>query len=904
MNKYYLSIICFLLIVGFAKHSDAQFANFVSEQLASDPDNGECLTTDGSVNIWSSSCGSGGGGGGAGLWEYISASSELVPLFSSTSPNVRITAPSFHATSTATSSSFNGGLLSRASSTFTGDLRVATGSALLLNLAEGTKQSVGGGGPESLSNQKSAGNSLFIWSGLNTDTEGRWLVETNGLMGWGAGDANDQDTNLFRNATGSLAVQSFTDDSTQTFRVNDMAGNSVFTVNSVSDYITTPQILVNGAGGGAKLDVFGDGSTAIRAQNTNASDVAFSSFVTGDAQLRFTFFGNGQLNWGDGSSVVDTNLYRFADNVLQTDDAFNVLGTTTLATTTIKNLTVTDAFNADTATALAANGSNCTAGSYALGVDASGAAEGCTDATTEIDSAITTHAGVADAHQDLVTLAGTPDYITLAGQVLTRNTIDIGDDTNLVGGNAITLSGDTLNFDGGASPGGELGGTWASPTIDDSLAVSSWNLTTPTFTTNFTFDSVTVTGLSGIDTTVITGTAGTSGNCVEWDANGDIVDAGAACGTGGGGGGTLSTTTDKIMAGAAGTVSYVTDEFMLGGSSSTTSEFLFDYASSTMEIRGAGTTSVLSTGAEEAVRIGEADQNSDDGWDLVTGLEFVFNSATVTLRGVGSTVATAITTALNWTYTGTIDFTGATVNFGAGAIDTITEIATGLKSGVDATLITGTEGTNGNLGQWNADGDLVDSSLATADVVTGASTDTFTNKTFDANGTGNSISNVDLTADVTGTLSAGSYGAATIDGDDINSNIAGRSLTLTSASPDTLDADTELYTQYTRIQIASTTVDTALVDLASGTTTWYAGNINGAHTVASIYCKTDQGTAIARIGDGTNWTEQITCNSTGAEDASLSNNTFTDREDLVIEIGTSATNPNRVTFTAESQLGD
>lgn len=33
----------------------------------------------------------------------------------------------------------------------------------------------------------------------------------------------------------------------------------------------------------------------------------------------------------------------------------------------------------------------------------------------------------------------------------------------------------------GTSPGGELGGTWASPTIDDSLAVTSWTLTTPLF---------------------------------------------------------------------------------------------------------------------------------------------------------------------------------------------------------------------------------------------------------------------------------------------------------------------------------------------------------------------------------------------------------------------------------------
>ena len=45
----------------------------------------------------------------------------------------------------------------------------------------------------------------------------------------------------------------------------------------------------------------------------------------------------------------------------------------------------------------------------------------------------------------------------------------------------------------------------------------------------------------------------------------------------------------------------------------------------------------------------------------------------------------------------------------ADAVDAITEIASALKSGVDATLITGTEGTNGNCAQWNADGDLIDS---------------------------------------------------------------------------------------------------------------------------------------------------------------------------------------------------
>lgn len=44
--------------------------------------------------------------------------------------------------------------------------------------------------------------------------------------------------------------------------------------------------------------------------------------------------------------------------------------------------------NASTATALAANGGNCGAGEYPLGVDQNGAVESCTDATTEINSEI------------------------------------------------------------------------------------------------------------------------------------------------------------------------------------------------------------------------------------------------------------------------------------------------------------------------------------------------------------------------------------------------------------------------------------------------------------------------------------------------------------------------------------
>ncbi len=46
-----------------------------------------------------------------------------------------------------------------------------------------------------------------------------------------------------------------------------------------------------------------------------------------------------------------------------------------------------------------------------------------------------------------MTLAGGLDYLTLSGQEITLNTIDISDDTNLVAGTNLTLSGDTLNVD-------------------------------------------------------------------------------------------------------------------------------------------------------------------------------------------------------------------------------------------------------------------------------------------------------------------------------------------------------------------------------------------------------------------------------------------------------------------------
>lgn len=80
---------------------------------------------------------------------------------------------------------------------------------------------------------------------------------------------------------------------------------------------------------------------------------------------------------------------------------------------------------------------------------------------------------------------------------------------SITDGDALTFTGATLNFDGGASPGGSLGGTWASPTIDDLFLLNDGDVGTGVFdfggATSFEIPNggptVDTTGEVGIDTT-------------------------------------------------------------------------------------------------------------------------------------------------------------------------------------------------------------------------------------------------------------------------------------------------------------------------------------------------------------------------------------------------------------------
>ena len=72
-----------------------------------------------------------------------------------------------------------------------------------------------------------------------------------------------------------------------------------------------------------------------------------------------------------------------------------------------------------------------------------------------------------------------------------------------------------------------------------------------------------------------------------------------------------------------------------------------------------------------------------------------------------------LTTGGNFTITGTYTYSTAPVfsvapSMPTGTIDEITEIASGIRTGSDAFVVTGTKGTTNYTSKWNVDGDLVD----------------------------------------------------------------------------------------------------------------------------------------------------------------------------------------------------
>jgi hypothetical protein len=208
---------------------------------------------------------------------------------------------------------------------------------------------------------------------------------------------------------------------------------------------------------------------------------------------------------------------------------------------------------------------------------------------------------------------------------------------------------------------------------------------------------------SGDGADLITGTAGTNGDLAQWNIDGDLVDGPTP---------------------PSGTIVGTSDAQTLTSKT---------FTSPTINTPNLGTDSINAiTEISSSIRSG-------DGADLITGTAgtngdlAVWNIDGDLVDGPTPPSGTIVGTTDSQTLTSKT-LTSPTINtpnFGAGSFDSVSEFASAIRTGLDLDLVTGTKGTNGNLAEWDVNGDLVNGPTPPSGAIVGTSdTQTLTNKTL------------------------------------------------------------------------------------------------------------------------------------------------------------------------------
>lgn len=288
-------------------------------------------------------------------------------------------------------------------------------------------------------------NASGLLTNLGIGSAGQVLKVSGGLPSWGTDSTGSSAYEIATTSGLSISQLSYF---TQTGGRTTLGGVATTSLTASSPLSLSNAISVIGGGAASALSLDTSGTwtgnagtaTALAANGTNASagNAILGVDASGNAEGAFDVWTEAENTAAAYISLTGLSA-TWPITYNNGTGAFTWSGLATTSNPTAGNIfysngtnglipIATSSVNVGTATALAANGTNCSAGSYPLGVDASGAVESCTDATTEIDSAISTHASNAEAHQALVTLAGSLDYLTLSGQEITRGAIDLATD--------------------------------------------------------------------------------------------------------------------------------------------------------------------------------------------------------------------------------------------------------------------------------------------------------------------------------------------------------------------------------------------------------------------------------------------------------------------------------------------